>query len=287
MKILLTGGTGYLGSYLLQKMILLGHDVTVIKRSGSDLSRVQSFLESCKFIDVDNDGWPTIFNENSFYDMVIHAATSYGRQENDLEVFNSNLLFAITLLYYSRLYKVKKFINLDTALAKNTNAYSLSKKQFVEWGQFYAATNGINFLNVILEHFFGPHEDKSKFISHIISKCLNNEDIPLTVGEQKRDFLFVEDMVDAIMLTLQMPLNDSFTEIEIGSGEAISINEIVEKIYRLTGSKSQLLFGQLPYRKNEVMLSVADTKKLKELGWIARRNLDEALEYTIQEEKKI
>ncbi len=109
----------------------------------------------------------------------------------------------------------------------------------------------------------------------------------MTKGEQKRDFIHIDDVISAyiILLDNMHQIKDPFFELDIGSGKAISIREFVEKIHYLTKSESYLNFDALPYRKDEVMHSQADTSILKSLGWRCSHDIDSGLAEVIKKER--
>ena len=132
---------------------------------------------------------------------------------------------------------------------------------------------------------YGPKDDSSKFVQFVIESLLRNEEkIKLTKGEQKRDFIFIKDVVEAYLKLLEVhdSLEDGFNEFEVGTGESITIKELVVKIKILTGNtKTKLIFGALPYRENEIMESKADITKLRGIGWSPKVSLEDGLKDTI------
>ena len=87
-------------------------------------------------------------------------------------------------------FKVKYFLNTDTFLDRRINFYSLSKKQFLEWLKLYS--KDLVCANLVLEHFYGPEDDASKFVSFVIQSLLKNvSSLDFTPGDQKRDFIFM------------------------------------------------------------------------------------------------
>ena len=284
-QILLTGATGYLGSHLAHAFVAAGHRVAVLKRVSSSLARIEALLPQLQLFDIE-DGLEAPFLAMGRVDAVIHAATCYGRNgENSAAIFAANTAFPLRLLEVAATFKTAVFINTDTSLDKYLNAYALSKKQFMEWGRFYAARNMLRFLNLRLEHFFGPKDDDTKFTSHVIRSCLANvPELKLTPGEQIRDFIYIDDAVSAYLLLLEKlgQLSEQFVELDVGSGEAISIRAFVEKIHQLTGSETELKFGAVPYREGEVMYSNADTEFLKGLGWQCQVSLEQGIVKTMK-----
>ena len=122
----------------------------------------------------------------------------------------------------------------------------------------------------------------------MIKSCLANvPHLDLTAGEQKRDFVFIDDVVAAYSVLLQKAGAEqgTFQEYGIGSGLAVSIREFVETAHEVACSTTRLNFGALPYRSNEIMHSAADTVPLESLGWSCHVNLREGIRRTIAMEK--
>jgi nucleoside-diphosphate-sugar epimerase len=180
------------------------------------------------------------------------------------------------------------FINTDTILDKRINDYTLTKKQFKEWLYTYSAD--LICINVALEHFYGPFDDKSKFVSNIISQLLNEVvELEFTPGEQKRDFIYISDAVSAFETIVKRlkNLSNGIYEYQVGTGVSISIKDIVVKIKSLCGNNvTNLKFGALPYRLNEIMNIQPDISSLVELGWKPTYDIERGLAATIAAERK-
>jgi len=290
MRILLTGVTGYLGSHLGTALLANGHEVTGLKRKSSSLLRIENISPKIMLLDIEDIDLKGLFLQYGRFDAVIHTATCYGRNgETTSEVLEANLAFPLKLLGAAVDAGVELFINSDTVLDKFLNPYALSKGQFAEWGRYFAQQKKIRFLNLKLEHFYGPRDDQSKFTTHVINSCLANvPELKLTLGEQQRDFIYIDDVLAAYMLMLEKraSFDDGFVEFEVGSGAAISIRQFVETVHLLTASITHLNFGALPYRVGEAMYSQANTDKLKALGWQCRHSLETGLKQVIEQQRK-
>lgn len=287
MTILLTGATGYLGGWLLREFLDQGHFVVCTKRSASSLARINAENSKVQFIGIDKSELEAAFAKFR-PDVIVHAATCYGRNgEGAQEIVKSNLLFPLSLLETAQNFGTKVFINLDTVLEKDVSSYALSKAQFQDWLLRYS--HSMVCCNMALEQFYGPFEDKSKFVSYIISSLLNNVDqIPLTEGLQIRDFVFVKDVVSAIstVLAVAVGFSDGFYQYDVGTGAAVSVRSLVELVKNLTkNTKTQLNFGAVAYRKNEMMVSNPDLSMLLNLGWKPKYSLKEGLLQTIESEQ--
>ena len=284
--ILLSGATGFLGSNLLKKLVKANYDVVILKRSFSNTIRIDNYINKIKYYDIDKVGLEKCFLENSI-DAFIHCATDYGRKDIDpLHIIDANLVIPLKLVEIGIKNNCSIFINTDSILDKGVNSYSLSKKQFLDWFKIYSDRSIC--INIVLEHFYGPFDDKSKFVSLIVSKLLQNvSQIDLTEGQQKRDFIYIDDVVDAFftILTNISKMDIGFHNYEIGSGQLITIKEVVKQIKEITGNKfTNLNFGAIPYRANEIMEPKMDINPIKKLGWLPKTNIYNGLIYTIKSE---
>ena len=287
MTILLTGATGYLGSNILKALVNENqHKVIALKRTFSNIFRIKDCLDKIIFYNLDEMDIEKVFSENKI-DIILHCATDYGRKNvNPLQIIDANLVLPVRLLELGARYGVRCFINTDTILDKRINHYSLSKKQFKEWLLSYK--DNLICVNVALEHFYGPGDDKTKFVSHVVDGLINQvEKIDFTKGEQKRDFVYIEDVVDAFLKIINhaITLENGFYEFEIGSEKIVTIKEFVSMIKEIAGNTKTILnFGALPYRENEVMECAADTSEIKKLGWSSRYSLQDGLKKMIEQE---
>jgi CDP-paratose synthetase len=284
LRVLLTGGTGFLGSNLLRRFCDSQANVVLLKRSTSSLGRIQDLLPSIKTYDLDRVELAQVFSENQF-DLILHCATDYGRKQVEpTQLVEANLILPLSLLQWAEKCGVPTFVNTDTILDKRVSHYSLSKRQFFDWLKVYSGR--LACINVALEHFYGPDDDETKFVSSMITSLIRGEPrIELTPGLQKRDFIYIDDVVSAFSLILAhaATTGPGLYSYEIGSGERIEIRQLVTLIQRLSGNeRTELGFGSLPYRENEVMESNVDLRALQGLGWQPLVSLKEGLTRTIE-----
>lgn len=284
--ILLTGSTGFLGSNLLRELLRCGYRILITTRDVTDPCRISDVLSRVVEFNIDKVDPRQIFKSHEI-DIIVHCATNYGRKEiNDISLLNANLILPLTLLQLGVENNVKCFINTDTILDKGISNYSLSKHQFEEWLKVYSS--GITSINIALEHFYGPLDDESKFVTYIIQSLIRRvEKIDLTKGEQKRDFIYIDDVVDAFVRIIGNSdrLGNGFYHYEIGSGRTIAIRDFVMLAKAYAGnSTTNLNFGALPYRPNEIMESQVDITDIEKLGWKPQTSLENGLKKTIQVE---
>ena len=285
---LVTGATGFLGSHVVKKLLAEGQKVVILKRSFSNAKRLETELCKVKSYDIDKlDDFADVFREQHV-DVVIHTATCYGRQGEAVEqIYDVNLKFPLKLLELALRFNTDTFFNTDTILSKYLNWYALSKKQFSEIGQQFAHMGKINFIDAKLEHMYGEDDANTKFVTFMLEALQNNQDeLKLTAGEQRRDFIYVDDVVEAYWKILTSQSNDKrYQQYEVGTGKTISIKELVMLAKSITKSQTKLVFGAIPYRENEIMNSKANVESLLNLGWQAKVDIETGIRKIVGAEK--
>ncbi len=259
MKIGITGASGNLGSQLLPRLNSIKNN-QIFPIVASNFSVEKSALE--------------------MLDVVIHSATCYGRNnENFSEIMSGNLLVPLKILEVMK--GGQTFINIDTVLQDDVSSYAFSKGCFRESCKFLIDQGfKAKIINIRLHSFYGIQSSKSDMIYNLTKQFLQNvASIDLTVCLQKRDFVFIEDVVDGIVAVTKNLnlLPDGFSEIEIGSGRALALKDIVLMIKELTNSTSRINFGAIPLRQNEPMNLCADIAKMTELGWSPKTSIEDGI----------
>jgi nucleoside-diphosphate-sugar epimerase len=276
---LVTGINGFLGSHL-AKRLSNQFRIIGIEYQINNLFRLDGY--DFKVIDSSPRSIESLFSEEPI-DYIIHTATFYGRNNEDTaQITDTNLFIPFRLLDWAIKKQVKVFINTDTVLDRFVSAYALTKAQFKDW--LYFRRNEIKTISMQLEHFYGPGCNTSNFITAMINRLKNNEPvIDLTKGEQLRDFVYYEDIISAFETVINK--NETVTTgstFQVGSGETTSIKELMLFLKEQTGSSSQLNFGAIPYRENELMVSETNIEPLSGLGWKPEYTIREGLLNTIK-----
>lgn len=259
MNILLTGATGFLGSHLSRAFIERRWGVYHFERGDCICEELMGR-----------------------YDTVVHCAGIYGRNgESAAEMIRTNTLLTVQLFEAAQKAGVKRFIYTNTALPSNLNWYAHSKHQAADWLQMLASKTEV--INLKIQHMYGPGAGEGNFVTSIFKQCLANvPEINLTKGEQLRDFIFIEDLVSAIVTLLKLPASPRFQTIDVGCREFVSVKTLVETIAQMTNTGSQLNFGAVPYRPLEPMkMMSASLFQLTRYGWKPRVGLEDGLKRTL------
>lgn len=291
MRILLTGATGFLGSALARHWHGAGHELVLLTRMGSDTRRIEAILPGVRLVRLAGIEGLSELVAQSRPDAIVHTACSYGRRgETALGILDANVRYGMALL--QALLNLPgpcvTLVNTGSVLASQVSLYALSKAQFSQWGATLAAqhADALQFIDVRLQQMYGPGDDNSKFTTHVLESCRSNRPrLALTAGEQRRDFIHVDDVVQAYDHILARRADFAPADaIDVGSGAAPRMRDFVELAKLFTGASTELDFGAVPYRNNEAMLCVANTARLKALGWVPRFDLEAGLRHTLQQE---
>jgi len=289
--ILLTGATGFLGSQLLESFVNQEFDVIILKRITSDTSRIDHLLSKIRIYNIDAVDFKTVFSQEKI-DVIINTVCSYGRANESLvDIVDSNLIFGLNLLEEAIKNKVKTFINTDSLLPRNLNDYSLSKAQFADW--LYQRSEKIQVVNLKIEQMYGPKDDAKKFLPWLMNEMIDKtDDINLTSGIQKRDFIYIADVVAAYDLVLQKRMTlSNWSQFDVGTNIFTEVKEFVlllaKELEKLNKTKivARLKFGTIPYRKGDVMMPELDNTKLIELGWNIKVTIVDGILKILKEKK--
>lgn len=268
----MTGATSFVGTHLLLSLIKEGYSIIALKRPSTEPTIVNALIE---WVDIPNLEKKSELPENIY--AIIHIATDYGRDGASIsEQYKCNVLLPVKLLELMPTFKTKLFISTDSFFGKYEQQYGYmrfymaSKRHFVELSKIYVEEHlDVCFVNLRLEHVYGEKDKVGKLIPYIINKMKNNEDIDCTIAKQKRDFIYIDDVVSAYLKILKEGFNPGHYDVEVGTGRSVELKEVLEIIKNEINSTSKINYGAIAMRNDEIMESHADTSFLNRLGWSA------------------
>ena len=280
MNIYISGSNGYLGSCLAKALLKkTGFMVYALIRNSSDLKRLEG-AKGIVYVNMEDEESVNRCFSRFSPDIVINTATAYGRKGESLEqIVEANITFPCRLYGLAEKYGAKTFINVGTSLPDDASVYALTKNTFAKLASVNQQhSGGMKFINIRLEHFYGPGSDASNFVKYVASRCIGGISLDLTSGVQKRDFIFIEDVVSAFEFVIaNLEQFNPVDSIDVGSGEVYTVREVVDLIAKLSKSSSKLNYGVVALRDNEPMYSCANVDRLASLGWQSKFTLDDGL----------
>ena len=271
MKILFLGGTSYLGRELIKRLKKQSHfKVSAFVRSPESEKKIKDLG-----INIISD-----LENVDDQDVVMNLIVDYGKNKELSEIMAINVDYPLNLI---KKIKTKTIINFSSALDKNVSHYAYSKKILEEQLIKNSKENQNQVINLRIQHFYGPHAPSHNFVAFLVTKMLANEELALTDCLQRRDFIYTEDLIDAVELILKNTTKlNQIENIDIGSGEAIKLLDFVETVKTQSGSKSKIIYGAVPKRPNEPMELVADITNLIKLGWKPKTSLAVGIKNTLE-----
>lgn len=302
LKALVTGGTGFIGSNLVRELLQREWEVYVLVRKNSSLgyNRLKNF-ENIRYIYID-ELFGEDFNDCDVpqFDVCFHLA-AYGvdyNQQNIDQLINGNVKFTMDLLGFCKKNKTKKIVNTGSCAEYGLNEgkklneenklnpqslYGAAKASNTIMANAFSKENDIPLVTVRPFGIFGPNEGIHKFVPQLMKVIIENKPIEMTYGDQIRDYLYIEDLIDGyikIALT-DVPLYETYN---ICSGTEVRIKDLALEVSKLNDEDAGLfIFGAIPYRKNEVMHFVGDNSKIKKYtDWKPKYTLQEGLERTYE-----
>jgi GDP-L-fucose synthase len=297
-RVILTGGAGFLGSYVAELLKVRGCPEPFIPRSHEhDLRREEAIIRLL---------------ERVRPEVVIHLAAVVGgigaNRANPGRFFYENLIMGVQLIEQSRVFGVEKFVTVGTVCAypkftpvpfreeeiwngypEETNApYGLAKKMLLVQGQAYRQQYGFHSIHLVPVNLYGPRDNFDPEVSHVIPalirKCLDAVDQgepSITVwgtGKATREFVYARDAAEGIVLAAERYEGDE--PINLGSGTEIAIRDLVELIARLTGFKGEILWDATkPDGQPRRMLDTSRAERW--FGFKAQTSFEEGLRRTI------
>ncbi len=288
-KILVTGASGFIGSHLCRRLLQMGNEVVGISR------KEQKKNDTCSLwmkLDLKDSKAVMQGLESVKPDMIFHLA-SHVVGARDLErvvpTFEDNLASSVNILRAAAHVGCQKLVltgsleepEIGDRFAVPSSPYAAAKFAASAYGRMFHALYGTPVTIARLFMVYGPGQsDLSKLIPYVILSLLRGEVPKLSSGHRLVDWIFVKDVIDGFLAIANASNIDGHT-IDLGSGRASSIQDIVQRIFSLMSAEVQPSFGSIPDRPMEQvrLADIADTKV--KTGWEASTSLEVGLQRTI------
>jgi nucleoside-diphosphate-sugar epimerase len=298
MKVLLTGATGFIGSFLLKKLVAEGHEVVILARLKSQFYRIEDVINNITIIYTDyfnlneceteimdfnpevvyHIGWlgveNTMHNDESLLFKNIQSTLSLVKV-----IIKCNVKVVVALGSQAEYGPYRCFIN-ETQSANPTSLYGIAKLSAYNIFRYYLNANNIRLVWLRLFSSYGPSDNPNWLIPYLIRTIAEGKSPALTKGEQIWDYLYIDDVVSAIMACVNT--KNASGLFNLGSGIGYSLKSIITQIRDIIDPNISLGFGEVEYRTDQVMVLQADNTKLRlETNWFPHVQLDEGLRITI------
>lgn len=285
MHYLITGATGFIGSHLTRRLVGLGERVSIFIRSNSDRSAIKAVLEKLDRHEVDLRTASTVSRAIDMIEptIVFHCAAA-GVSDPFLppdEAIRSNVYGTINLLRAIK-GRARVIVLRTPGEIEALNVYAAAKAAAWQFCRMYRRTQGWPIAGAMVYQVYGPHRDQKNVIPSAIEAALNDRDFAMTSGRSQRDWIYIDDVIDALIAQAQADRFD-VDSIDLGTGSTLSVRAVVERIYQLIGRGGKPIVGALPDRPGEVDIQKADvTAAASILNWYAKTPIDDGLKATIQ-----
>ena len=299
-RVLVTGGAGFIGSHLVKRLLAEGADVTVQVKYNSviDSVRLAPIWKDIRPLEADLRNPDSLVQIQTIAPEIVFHLAAYNHVGDSFrqvdESVGSNAQGSTHLLEAYEGYERFVYVSTSEVYGYQTEApfredmtpaplspYAVGKYS----GELYARLKWRSLKRpvVIIRPFnaYGPYQSTRAVIAETILTCLQHRPLVTTSATQTRDFNFVGNLVDGFILAAATPGIEGQT-LNVGSGQDISIRDLVFKIRDLSGSQSDIRIGGLPDRDGEIMCMRADSTRARSvLGWSPAVDLDKGLALTI------
>lgn len=295
-RAVITGAGGFIGSNLTRRLLSLGYDVHALWKKSSDLWRLENIKDKIIFHNID------LLNKTSIASAlnkiqptaIFHLATysSYRNQEDVEKIVDTSIKGTLNLLLASKNIPYEIFVNTGSSSEYGFKDKPMKETDLLEPVSFYASSKagqtllcqvfGLQYKKPIVTirpfSVYGPYEQKDRFVPTIVRSLISKNAIKLTEGSQRRDFIYVDDLVDVYVKTLSKTDIIRGKILNAGTGKEYTNDEIVKALFKITGEKTLVEKGKYPKRMWDTPHWVADMRQTEKLlDWKPQYSIEKGL----------
>ncbi len=295
-RILVVGGRGFIGRHLSNYLTNLGSHVTTLSitepkehTNGSNMGHLAADLRNPESLRnaIGDKHFDYVVNSGGYIDHTLYFSGGRDLVEqhfvgtmNLLDLIKGTSLKGWVQLGSSDEYGLLKAPQKENSREMPISPYSLAKAVSTHFLQMLYRTENVPCVVVRLFLVYGPGQSDERFLPQVIRSCLAGEVFKASEGMQLRDFCYIDDVVEGVLLAM-VKEEAHGKVINIASGQPVTIRDMIEKVVSAIGG-GEPDYGKIPYRKGENMALYADIKLAKEiLGWQPTTDIDEGLKKTI------
>lgn len=279
-KILITGGSGYIGSNLVRELLKRDFEIyAIFNKTPLDI-----IDENIHIINYDGT-LDSLLKINVKVDVIVHLATCFAPKHSPKlvdEMFKTNLLLGIHLLEFAKEKGIKSFVNtstyaqsIDESDYNPQNLYSATKEAFEDILKYYADSDFIRCITLSLYDTYGPNDSRPKFINLVLEALTKNEIFNMSPGNQTILYVYIDDTVKAFCMAIELLLNnqvDKSTTFSVYGDECFTLNEMVKHISDIFNKDLKTNPGFYDYRDREIMNSLPKFQRIP--NWKPEYNLE-------------
>ncbi|HUF46331.1 MAG TPA: NAD-dependent epimerase/dehydratase family protein [Vicinamibacterales bacterium] len=293
-RVLVTGAAGFLGANLVRRLIADGASVRAVVRPTSSQWRLEDVIPRITLLPVDIRDLPS-YRVMDGVDVIFHlAAAAVDQRSSDIRgMIETNVLGTSAVLELAERLRVRRLVHVGSSgeygpvegasedQAPQPNAeYGATKAAATLLVGAFSRRSGISAITLRPFSVFGPLEAAWRLVPYCVLRALDDQPLELTDGRQRRDFVFVDDVVEAMVAAA---IAEGEGIVNVCTGVATSVHDMAMTIIRLSGSRSEPLFGARAHHATEMwMTSGRPERAASVLDWRPRSSLDEGVSKTIE-----
>lgn len=299
-KVLVTGGSGFIGSHMVGRLVKSCGTVFAMIRNTSDVWRLEEVKDSINLIRLDiRDGevlsqWMAKIKPDYIFHMAAYGVDP--RQKEYVTAAEINIIGTLNIVKAAAAIGCEKLLNTGTSMQYGNKQGAVREEDYYDPTNIYGSTKGaatiiahqtavennLDIATIIPFGVFGEKEGSHKFFPHVILSALGDGEIRLSPCEQYRDYCYIENIIDGFIAAAGSSevKNEIFN---IGCGKVYQLKHYVELMMKRLCAEKRVRYGAVRYRRNDLWSPQPDLTKIStQLGWKPRVSLEEGIDRTIE-----
>ena len=293
-RTLITGATGFVGANLARRLVREGHQVHVLVRPSHNPWRIEAIRSDLRFHQADLEDEAAVLHAvgEAEPERVFHLAAhgAYSWQDDVSRTVQTNVVGTVNLLRACACVGFDSFVNTGSsseygfttsppserdAPAPNS-VYAVAKASATLFCRYFAEAHQARIPTLRLYSVYGPYEDPGRLIPALIVRGIQGELPRFVEPDVARDFVYVDDVVDAFLLAASRPLPEPGAVFNVGTGTQTTLRDAVDVARRVMGVSAEPEWGSMPNRQWDATVWVADSRRIREeLGWQPQHSFEQ------------